>query len=101
VAEPKATRNPAADKEAEVKRYDVCQAQLDPTVGSAIAQTRPVVIVSFDVFNEMLETVTVCPLTSVLRPTWRTRLAVGIARKPAESAGHCRERRILTGELFS
>jgi len=83
-----------------VKRYDVRQAQLDPTVGSEIAKTRPVVIVSLDVFNEMLETVTVCPLTSALRPTWRTRPAVRIARKPAELAGHCSERRILTGKLF-
>ena len=84
-----------------MKRYDVRQAQLDPTVGSEIAKTRPVVIVSLDVFNEMLETVTVCPLTSALRPTWRTRPAVRIARKPAELAGHCSERRILTGKLFS
>ena len=69
-----------------MKRYDVCWAQLDPTVGSEIAKTRPVVIVSPDVLNEMLETVTVCPLTSVLHPTWRTRLAVRVARKPAEIA---------------
>ena len=92
-----------------MKRYDVCWAQLDPTVGSEIAKTRPVVIVSLDVLNEMLETVTVCPLTSVLHPTWRTRLAVRVARKPAEiavdqirtiSKGRCEERCLLTGKLF-
>ncbi|WP_310569693.1 type II toxin-antitoxin system PemK/MazF family toxin [Gemmatimonas sp.] len=69
-----------------MKRYDVCWAQLDPTIGSEIAKTRPVVIVSLDVLNDTLETVTVCPLTSVLHPTWRTRLAVRVARKHAEIA---------------
>ena len=69
-----------------MKRYDVCWAQLDPTTGSEIAKTRPVVIVSLDLLNEKLETVTVCPLTSALHPTWRTRLAVRVARKPAEIA---------------
>ncbi|WP_411280475.1 type II toxin-antitoxin system PemK/MazF family toxin [Gemmatimonas sp.] len=69
-----------------MKRYDVCSAQLNPTTGSEIAKTRPVVIVSLDLLNEKLETVTVCPLTSALHPTWRTRLSVRVARKPAEIA---------------
>ncbi len=69
-----------------MKRYDVCWAQLDPTVGFEIAKTRPIVIVSLDVLNEKLETVTVCPLTSALHPTWRARLAVRVAKKPVEIA---------------
>lgn len=43
-------------------------------------------IVSLDALNETLDTVTVCPLTSVLHPTWRTRLAIRVAKKPAEVA---------------
>ena len=51
-----------------------------------MAKTRPVVIVSLDALNARLQTVTVCPLTSQLHPTWRTRLAVRVARKSAEVA---------------
>lgn len=51
-----------------------------------MAKRRPAVIVSRDVLNSRLETVTVCPLASQLHPGWRTRLAVRVARKPAEIA---------------
>ena len=51
-----------------------------------MAKTRPVVIVSLDVLNARLRTVTVCPLTSQLHATWRTRLAIRVAGKGAEVA---------------
>jgi mRNA interferase MazF len=51
-----------------------------------MAKTRPVVIVSLDVLNERLHTVTVCPLTSQLHPTWRTRVEVRVAKRRAEIA---------------
>ena len=51
-----------------------------------MAKTRPVVIVSLDALNALLETVTVCPLTSQLHPTWRSRIGVRVARKRAEIA---------------
>lgn len=51
-----------------------------------MAKTRPVVIVSLDVLNKTLQTVTVCPLTTQLHPTWRTRLTVRIGRRDAEIA---------------
>ncbi|CAN5810661.1 type II toxin-antitoxin system PemK/MazF family toxin [soil metagenome] len=69
-----------------MKRYEVRWAQLDPTIGSEMAKTRPVVIVSLDVLNERLQTVTVCPLTTQLHPGWRTRLGVRVARREAEVA---------------
>lgn len=69
-----------------MKRYEVRWAQLDPTQGSEMVKTRPVVIVSLDVLNEHLLTVTVCPLTSQLHPGWRTRLGVRVARRAAEVA---------------
>lgn len=58
------------------RRYDVCWAVLDPVQGAEMAKTRPVVIVSLDVLNMRLQTVTVCPLTTQLHPGWRTRLQV-------------------------
>ena len=69
-----------------MKRYEIRWAELDPARGSEMAKTRPVVIVSLDVLNERLPTVTVCPLTTQLHPTWRSRLAVRCGRQPAEVA---------------
>jgi mRNA interferase MazF len=51
-----------------------------------MAKTRPVVIVSLDVLNERLQTITICPLTSQLHPGWRTRLPVRVGRRSAEIA---------------
>jgi len=69
-----------------MKRYDILWAELDPARGSEIAKTRPVVIVSLDVLNEALATVTVCPLTSQIHPQWRSRIQIRCAGKPAEIA---------------
>jgi len=70
-----------------MKRYDIYVARLDPVEGSEIGKTRPCVIVSLDVLNALLPTVVVCPLTSRLRPHWRSRLQVNCAGKPADICG--------------
>lgn len=67
-------------------RYGIYLASLDPTLGREIAKTRPVVIVSLDAMNAFAGTVVVCPLTTSLHPTWRSRLPVRCAGKPAEVA---------------
>ncbi len=69
-----------------MKRYDIFVAQLDPVQGSEMGKTRPVVIVSDDLRNQLLQTVVVCPLTSQLHPAWRSRLQVRCAGQPAEIA---------------
>jgi len=69
-----------------MKRYDILWADLDPVRGSEIAKTRPVVVVSLDVLNDRLATVTVCPLTSQLHPGWRSRVQIRCAGKLAEIA---------------
>jgi len=51
-----------------VKRYDIHFARLDPVQGSEIGKTRPVVIISDDLRNQLLQTVVVCPLTRQLHP---------------------------------
>jgi mRNA interferase MazF len=43
-----------------------------------------VVVVSQDAMNRHLDTVVVCPLTSVLHPRWRSRIGVVCARRSAE-----------------
>ena len=67
------------------KRYEIYFADLNPTIGGD-RKMRPVVIVSDDGMNKYLETVVVCPLTSQLHPTWRTRLQIDCAGKESEIA---------------
>jgi mRNA interferase MazF len=43
-------------------------------------------IVSLDVLNANLQTVTICPVTSQLHPGWRSRLRVRCVGRPAEIA---------------
>jgi mRNA interferase MazF len=69
-----------------MKRYDILWAELEPTVGAEMATTQPVVLVSLDEFNRRLQTVTVCPITSQLHPTWRCRMHIQLQLRDAEIA---------------
>jgi mRNA interferase MazF len=67
-------------------RYEIRWASLDPAQGAEMAKKRPVVIVSLDELNAKLQTITICPLTSQLHPSWRSRLQVRCGRQEAEIA---------------
>ena len=69
-----------------MRRYEIRWVSLDPTRGAEMAKTRPAVIVSLDVLNRQLQTITVCPLTSHMHPTWRSRVQVRCGGRPAEIA---------------
>lgn len=68
------------------KRYGVYWVDLDPTRGRELKKTRPAVIVSRNELNSVLDTVVICPLTSSLHPTWRTRLQIELNGKQSEIA---------------
>lgn len=68
------------------KRYEIWRANLNPTIGSEIRKSRPVVIVSMDSFNKLLDTVVICPLTTSLHPRWRARLQIRCAGRESEIA---------------
>ena len=68
------------------QRYEIYFADLNPTVGGEIHKVRPVVVISQNEMNQFLNTVVVCPLTSVLHPQWRSRLQIQCAGKEAEIA---------------
>ena len=70
----------------EIERYGIYLANLDPTRGSEIAKTRPVIVVSRDEMNRFLDTVVVCPLTTKLHPRWRSRVQCMCAGRKAEIA---------------
>lgn len=69
-----------------IKRDDIFLANLDPTVGSEMKKTRPVVIISDNEMNTYLSTVVVCPLTTTLHPAWRTRVPTQCAGRESEIA---------------
>ena len=71
---------------ANIKRYEIYLANLNPTSGAEIGKTRPVVIVSPDEFNAYLQTVTICPLTTRIHARWPSRLQIVCAGKKAEIA---------------
>ena len=68
------------------KRYEIYWVQLDPTRGREMRKTRPAVIVSLDILNNVLATVVVCLLTSQVHPEWGSRLIVKVRGRPAEIA---------------
>ena len=68
------------------RRYVIHFADLDPSVGGEIRKVRPVVVVSQNEMNRFLDTVVVCPLTTVLHPQWRSRLQIRCEGKEAEIA---------------
>lgn len=47
-----------------ILKGEIYPADLNPTVGSEIAKTRPVLIVSNDINNQYADTVTIVPITS-------------------------------------
>ncbi|MDP2681158.1 MAG: type II toxin-antitoxin system PemK/MazF family toxin [Rhodoferax sp.] len=59
---------------------------MDPTRGSEIVKTRPVLVVSPDAMNQRVESVVVCPLTSQLHPLWASRVACDCDGLPSEVA---------------
>jgi mRNA interferase MazF len=70
----------------EIERYGIYFANLDPARGREIAKTRPVIVVSRDEMNRLLDTVVVCPLTTKLHPRWRSRIQCTCAGRKAEIA---------------
>ena len=69
-----------------MKRYDILWAELEPTLGSEMAKTQRIVIVSLDELNKRLQTITACPITSQIHPGWRCRLQINLNGRGAEVA---------------
>ena len=64
-------------------RGEVWWANLDPTVGSEIAKTRPCVVLTRDLLNEHRRTVVVVPLSSSPAPNPPLQVAVRCNQRPA------------------
>lgn len=68
-----------------IQRFAVYQVNLDPTIGSEIAKSRPCVVVSPKEMNDHLNTVIVAPLTSTIK-NWPSRIKARFAGKKGEIA---------------
>lgn len=67
------------------RRFEVWLVNLDPTVGSEIAKTRPCVVISPDAANKFLRTVLVAPLTHTQK-RYPTRVDCQFQQQPGQVA---------------
>lgn len=72
-------------KEKQINRGDVYWINLDPTIGSEITKTRPAIIISNDIQNELSSRVIVMPLTSNTERVYRFEVIVSIKGKDAKA----------------
>lgn len=71
----------------ELKRFDVCLLNLDPTVGSEIKKTRPAVVISPESMNlSRLKTIIIAPMTSTIRDNFPTRISTKFKNKTGQVA---------------
>ena len=68
-----------------IRRFDLYLINLDPTLGSEIAKTRPCIVLSPDEMNRHLHTVIVAPLTRTCKQ-WPTRHPIRFQDKTGQIA---------------
>jgi mRNA interferase MazF len=72
------------------KQFEIYWANLDPVVGSEIQKTRPCIVVSPDIMNNLLNTVMVIPLTKTIID-WPFRQSIEInGEKSSAACDHLR-----------
>ena len=79
-----------------MKRGDIFFAALDPTHGSEIQKTRPVVIVSNDAANRASSLVTVLPLTSNVRTVYSFEVKLTAAETGLSKDGKAMAQQVRT-----
>ncbi|MBS1947950.1 MAG: type II toxin-antitoxin system PemK/MazF family toxin [Bacteroidetes bacterium] len=68
-----------------IKQFEVWLVQFDPAVGSEIKKSRPAVVVSNNIINDLYATVIVAPLTSAIRD-YPTRIDTNFDEKGGQIA---------------
>lgn len=68
-----------------IKQFEVWLVQFDPAAGSEIKKSRPAVIVSNNIINDLYATVIVAPLTSTVRD-YPTRIDTSFENKGGQIA---------------
>jgi mRNA interferase MazF len=80
-----------------IKRGGIYFAKLDPTQGSEINKTRPVLVVSNDINNQYSKTITIIPITSNTKTvrSFEVFIPAGEANLPKESKVKCDQIRTI------
>src|SRR5665647_986026 len=68
-----------------IKQFEVWVVEFDPAVGSEIKKSRPAVVVSNNITNDLYATVIVAPLTSTFR-NYPSRIETGFEEKGGQIA---------------
>lgn len=68
-----------------IKQFEVWLVKFDPAAGSEIKKSRPAVVVSNNIINDLYATVIVAPLTSTIR-NYPSRIDTGFGKKGGQIA---------------
>jgi mRNA interferase MazF len=68
-----------------IKQFDVWVVEFDPAIGSEIKKSRPAVVVSNNIINDLYATVIVAPLTTTIR-NYPSRIDTGFGEKGGQIA---------------
>ncbi|MDQ6764022.1 MAG: type II toxin-antitoxin system PemK/MazF family toxin [Bacteroidota bacterium] len=68
-----------------IKQFDIWIVEFDPAVGSEIKKSRPAVVVSNNIINELYATVIVAPLTTTFR-NYPSRIDTDFGKKDGQIA---------------
>lgn len=70
-----------------IKRGDIYWVNLDPIAGSEIGKTRPAVVISNNISNELADTVTILPVTASIGKIYPFEVFIprGMANMPGDS----------------
>lgn len=68
-----------------IKQFDVWVVEFDPSVGAEIKKSKPAVVVSNNIINDLYATVIVAPLTSTFR-NYPSRIDTGFGDKGGQIA---------------
>jgi mRNA interferase MazF len=66
------------------KRGDIFWVNLDPTVGGETKKTRPALVLSNDVGNEVSDIVIIAPITSKIKQIYPFEVKVEVQKKPGK-----------------
>ena len=66
------------------RRGDIYWVDLDPTVGREIKKTRPALVVSNDIGNEVTNIIMVSPITSKIKNVYPFEVKISIKGKPCK-----------------
>ena len=69
-----------------IERYSIYWVNLDPVIGAEMKKCRPAVVVSQNAMNQYASTVVVCPITSTIHKTWRSRIQLVCGGREGEIA---------------